>query len=112
MAPLADDDLGFLQAVEDLTVEQLVAQLAVEAFTIAVLPRTARRDVEGLSTDARQPLPHDLGRHLGGVIGSDVLRNAAGHHDVGHRFQNAKTVNPTCDADRHAPYAMRSVAWV
>src|SRR5665213_3526565 len=100
MAPLADDDLGFLQAVEDLTVEQLVAQLAVEAFTIAVLPRTARRDVESLGTHARQPLPHDLGGHFGAVIGSDVFWNPAGHHDIGHRFQNAQAVNPTCDADR------------
>jgi hypothetical protein len=45
MAPLADDDLGFFQAIEDFAVEQLIPQLAVEAFAISVLPGTSRRDV-------------------------------------------------------------------
>jgi hypothetical protein len=30
VAPLLDENLGFLEAVEDFAVEQLVAQLAVE----------------------------------------------------------------------------------
>src|ERR1043166_1037250 len=37
-APAFDDDLGFAQRVEDLAVEQLVAQARVEAFDEAVLP--------------------------------------------------------------------------
>ena len=48
VAPLTDDDLGFFQAVEDLTVQQLVTQLAVEAFAVAVLLRTTRFNVERL----------------------------------------------------------------
>ena len=36
--PLLDDDLGFLQGIEDFTVEQLVPETGVEAFDIAVLP--------------------------------------------------------------------------
>jgi len=31
-APAFDDDVGFLQAVEDLAVEQFVPQAGVEAF--------------------------------------------------------------------------------
>ena len=46
MAPLTNDDLGFLEAVEDLTVQQLVTHFAVEAFAVAVLPRTSRFDVQ------------------------------------------------------------------
>lgn len=30
LSPLFDEDLGFLQGVEDLAVEQLIAELAVE----------------------------------------------------------------------------------
>jgi hypothetical protein len=41
MAPLADDDLSFLEAVEDLAIEQFVAKLAIEAFAIAVRPGTS-----------------------------------------------------------------------
>jgi len=43
--PGLDQDLGLDQAEEDLAVEQLIAQLAVEAFAVAVFPRAARLDV-------------------------------------------------------------------
>jgi hypothetical protein len=52
MAPLFDEDLGLLEAVEDFTVEQFVAQLAVEAFAIAVLSGAAWFDVKRLGTNA------------------------------------------------------------
>ena len=51
IAPLLDHDLGLLQAVEDFLVETLVTQLAVEGFTIAVLPWTAGLDVERLGAE-------------------------------------------------------------
>ena len=38
-APLLDDHLCFSQRVEDLSVQQLIAQLAVEGFAVAILPR-------------------------------------------------------------------------
>lgn len=37
-APSLDDDLRLGEAVKDLTVEQLIAELGVEALTVAVLP--------------------------------------------------------------------------
>jgi hypothetical protein len=37
LAPLLDDNLCFLQTVEDLAVEQLIAELTVEGFAIASL---------------------------------------------------------------------------
>ena len=40
MAPALDENLGLEEGVEDLTVEQLVAQLAVEAFIVADLSLT------------------------------------------------------------------------
>ena len=36
--PLFDQDLGFAQRVEDLTVQQLVPEPCVEALAVAVLP--------------------------------------------------------------------------
>ena len=42
--PTFDQNARFDAAAEPLAVEQLVAQLAVEALDDAVLPRTARRD--------------------------------------------------------------------
>lgn len=39
LPPLFDDDLCFFKGVKDFTVQQLVAQSGIEAFTISVLPR-------------------------------------------------------------------------
>jgi hypothetical protein len=39
IAPLLNNDLGFLQAVEDFVVEVLVTPFAIEGLAIAVLPR-------------------------------------------------------------------------
>ncbi len=37
-APLFDDDIGFQKAIEDLAIQQLVPELAVEGLATAVLP--------------------------------------------------------------------------
>ena len=37
-APLLDQDLSFAQRVEDLAVEQFIAEPGVEAFAVPVLP--------------------------------------------------------------------------
>jgi hypothetical protein len=102
MAPLLNEDLGFLQAVEDFAVEQFVPQFAVEAFAIAVLPGAARLDVERLGADTCQPAPHYLGGHPRTVVGSDVLRDAAQQHHVSHGLQNTQAVDPPGDPDRQA----------
>ena len=45
VAPLFKDHLGFFQGVKSFAIEELIAQAAIEAFVIAVLPRTAGFDV-------------------------------------------------------------------
>jgi hypothetical protein len=52
VSPSFHHDLCFLEGVEDFAVERFVAQLAIEAFAIAVLPGTARLDVERLGVQA------------------------------------------------------------
>ena len=51
VAPLPNDGLGLLQAVEDLSIQKLVTQLAVEAFAVAILPGAARLDVKRLGSN-------------------------------------------------------------
>jgi len=99
LAPLLDDDGGLLQAVKDFAVQALVAQLAVERFAVAVFPWAAGRNVERLCSEFCEPTAYDLGRHLRTVVGSNVLRNPSGEHHVGHRLDNAKTVDTTSHAD-------------
>lgn len=67
-SPVFDHDLGLLQCVEDFTIEQLIAQLAVEALAIAILPWTSRFDVSGLGSDGADPIPERLGNELGAVV--------------------------------------------
>ena len=74
MAPALDENLGFEEGVEDLTVEQLVAQLAVEAFIVAILPGASGLDVEGLHTDPGEPGLDGLGRELAAVVATNGLR--------------------------------------
>ena len=50
-APAFDDDLRLGEAIEDLPVQQLVAELGIEALTVAVLPRRAGLDLGGLRVD-------------------------------------------------------------
>lgn len=38
LALLFDDDLCFLEAIEDLAIEQLITELVVEGFQIPVFP--------------------------------------------------------------------------
>ena len=44
-----DQDLGLAQVVEDLAIQELVAEPGVEAFAVPVLPGAAWFDVSGLS---------------------------------------------------------------
>ena len=69
MAPPAfDDDLSFSEGIEDLAVEQLIAQARVEALDVAVLPRTAALDIGGLGADGGDPSLDGLGDELRPII--------------------------------------------
>jgi hypothetical protein len=72
-----DQDLRFAQRVEDLAVQQLVAQLAVEALAVAILPRAAGRDVQRLRAELVEPLAQLRRHHLRTVVRAD----ASGRHD-------------------------------
>ena len=64
LSPVFDDDLRFLERVEDFAVEQFVTEFRVEALAIAVFPWTARHDVGGFGTGCCDPLPECFGDEL------------------------------------------------
>ena len=98
-APAFDDDLGFAQGVEDLAVEELVAQARIETLDEAVLPRAARRDVGGLCADCADPILHRLGDKLWAVVRPDMPGDTAQDEQVGEhvddvdRLQSARYPN-------------------
>jgi len=100
--PALDDDLGFSQRVEDLAVEQLVAQARVEAFDVTILPRAARCDVGGLCTDRGDPLLHGFGYKLRSIVGADVTRDAAQDKEIGQHVDYIDGLELAGDPDRQA----------
>ena len=68
MPPCFDDDLGLLEGVEDFAIEELIAQLGVEALAIAILPRAAGHDVSGPGANGSNPVPDGLGDELRAIV--------------------------------------------
>ena len=62
--PLFDQHLGFVECVEDLSVEQLVSQFAVEALVVAVLTQTTVFDEQNANIESLQLLAHGRGGEL------------------------------------------------
>ena len=59
-----DDNLSFFERIENLPVQTLVAQLAVERFTVSVFPTTPRLDKQRSRAYCLQPALHPLRRHF------------------------------------------------
>src|SRR5262245_15759653 len=74
--PAFDDDLSFVEGVEDLAIEQLIAQARVEALDVAVLPRTAPLDVGSLGAESGDPSLDGRRDELGSIIGPDMPGDA------------------------------------
>src|SRR5215210_7495663 len=66
--PAFDDDLGFAQCVEDLAIEQLIAQSRIEALDVTVVPGAAAIDVGGLRSHRCDPFLDSLGHELRAVV--------------------------------------------
>ena len=67
-APRLDHDLGLVQGVEYLSVEQFVSELTVEGFNVPVFPRAARFDVGRLAADGGNPFPKCNGNKLRPIV--------------------------------------------
>jgi len=100
--PSLDQHLRLLEREEDLPVEQLIPQLAVEALHIAVLPRAPRLDEEGLCTDSLQPAPDHLRSELRTVVGAYVFRNALEDEQFGEQLEHIIRSDPSGHLDGQA----------
>jgi len=67
-SPLLDQDRGFFQRIEDLRIQQLVPELAVERLAVAVLPRTAGLDEQRGHVQPFEPVPDRMGTELRPVV--------------------------------------------
>jgi hypothetical protein len=86
--PFFDQYLGLFQGIEDLSIKQLVSELAVETLDITVLPRTARLDKECLHPKPLEPMANHLSRELGSVVRADMLRSTMPDKELRKATQN------------------------
>ena len=102
LPPPFDQNLRLLQRVEDLSVQQLVSELAVEALDIAVLPRRAWLDEQRPDTQPRHPIAYHLRREFRAVVGPDVLRDSALHEQLAELLEYLLRVQLPFRFDRQA----------
>ncbi len=76
-SPAFDEHLRLFECVENLPIEQLVPQLAIERFNVTILPRAARFNIQRSHVQLAQPFAHILRRELRTVIGPQVVRRTA-----------------------------------
>ena len=88
VSPGFDENLGFLEGVEDLPVQELVAQSGIETLDVAVLPGRSRLDEGSAGADRGDPPPDGLGDELRSVVGADVARNAAQEEQIGQHIDD------------------------
>ena len=88
-SPTVDDPAGVRQAEEQLTVEQFVAQAAVEAFDIAVFPRAPLGDEQRLHAGSLEPPRHRLGYELGAVIAAQMFWCTSHGEQILQHFNDA-----------------------
>lgn len=87
-SPLFDQDPGFDERMEDLTVEELVPHSAIERFYESVLPRTAGCDELGVDIKFIQPVHQVLGNELQTIVTTDMLRSAMLSEKICHDIKH------------------------
>ena len=97
--PSLDDDPGFGKAIEDLSVQESIPKLGVEALAVPVLPRRARFNERCAGSDSRDPVAHRLGDELRAIVGADVSWHAAQDEEVRQDVDDVRGSQPTVDPD-------------
>ena len=67
-APSFDEHLSLPEAVEDLSIKDLVSELPVEALAVPILPGAPRFDKEGSYTCSFKPPAYCVGSEFRAVI--------------------------------------------
>ena len=83
-----DHDLCFFQRVADLTIEQLITKLAVEALAVAIFPGAAWLYVGGLGAHGCNPLPERQGNELRVVVRTDVGQDVPFDEEIAQRLDD------------------------
>ena len=98
-SPLLDQDRRFLQGIEDLHVQQLVSELAVETFAVTVLPRAAGLDEQRADVQPFQPVSYRMSAKFGPVVRSNMVGWTMGDEQLSEQPQHVIAVEPSRHQD-------------
>ena len=99
-SPLLDQDRRFFQGIEDLHVQQLVSELTVETFAVAILPGTAGLDEQRADIQPFEPVTDSMSAELWPVVRSDMVGRTMGDEQLGQQCQHVIAVQPSRHQDR------------
>jgi hypothetical protein len=68
MPPPLDDHARLEQCVEQFALQQFIAQLAIEALVVPILPGAAGLDEQRLDADVAEPMAHGSSRELAAIV--------------------------------------------
>jgi hypothetical protein len=100
--PCFDDDLRLGARTEPFEAQALVAELAVEAFRDAILPRLAGLDQRRADALRDDPGQQCLGYELRPVVAAQERRDAACAHQAGQHLNDVGGANAAIDIDRQS----------
>ena len=104
--PAIGQALGLSHRGEQLGVEELVSEPAVEGFSKAVLPRGAGLDVSGCGAAAFTPAPQGVGDEFGTVVAADECRSWVEAGEILQHRHHILGLAASSDADRQAQMAV------
>ena len=85
-APAFDEDLGFLQRIEEFPIQQLIPQLPVKGLDVPILPRTPWLDEERCDGQHAVPSPQGPRDKFWAVITPNMQFEANEKQDLGSGF--------------------------
>ena len=101
-SPAFDQYFRLLQRMEDLAVQQLVAELRVEALVAPIFPGTAGLDEQRPGPDPAEPVPHGDGGELAAIVRPDVVRRTTFDEEIGERLKHVVGLQAAGNHDRQA----------
>ena len=99
---MLDQDLSFLQCVEELPVQEFIPELTVERLYVTILPGTSGLDVERLHTDLPEPVPNRRRRKLCPVVRANVIWRPALNEELKQPLQDVLRAKTPSHAYRKA----------
>ena len=101
-SPTVDDPASLCQAEEQLAIQELITQLAVEALHVAVLPGAAWGNEQRLDVGLAEPFAYLLRHELRPVVTADELGSPSHGKQVTQDFHNLPGGERSSNLDRQA----------